>query len=211
MGYRALNQVTMKEKFSILVVEELLDELHGSTIFSKLDLRFGYHQIGVRTTDVHKIAIRTYEDHYKFLVIPFGLTNVSSTFQRLMNEVFRSYLRKFMLVFFDDILVYSKSEEDHLKHLKLTMDILRRNKLFVKQSKCQFGCQEIGYLDHIILVLGVMVDPEKLKAMVEWPKLKTLKALRGFLGLICYYKRFIKIYGSIAAIQTSLLKKNSFH
>jgi hypothetical protein len=139
-----------------------------------------------------------------------GLTNAPSTFQSLMNYIFRQYLRKFILVFFDDILVYSKDFDTHLGHLAITLGLLRENKLLAKRSKCKFRCLEVDYLGHICLGEGVRADQGKIQAMIECPLPKTVKSLRGFLGLTGYYRKFIKNYGTISAPLTSLLKKNSF-
>lgn len=142
--------------------------------------------------------------------MPFGLTNAPSTFQCLMNEVFKKYLRKFVLVFFDDILVYSKDWDEHMKHLELVFSILKHHQLFVKMEKCQFGQREVRYLGHVISNQGVAVDPEKIEAVMSWPKPTNPKTMRGFLGLYGYYRKFIQNFGKIAAPLTRMLKNNSF-
>jgi hypothetical protein len=187
-----------------------LDELSGAQLFTKLDLHYGYHQIHINDEDIPKTTFRTHEGHYDFLVMPFVLCNSPSTFQILMNHVFHPFLRHFVLVFFDDILIYSKTWTSHLAHVDRILHLLSQHQLFLKQSKCAFGASEVEYLGHLVGKAAFRVDPKNIEAMKDSPHPKTLKILRGFLGLTGYYRKFVKNYGKIVTPLTALIKNNSF-
>ena len=179
--YRALNAITVKDKFPIPTIDELLEELGGASIFSKLDFHASYHQIRVHNRDIYKTAFRTHEGHYKFLVMmPFVLTNTPSTFQVTMNHLFASFLPKFVIVFVYDILVYNSSMDEHLFHLEQVLSQLNSNHFFVKLSKCLFCQATIDYLGHIVSTSGVQADSQKIEAMVHWPPPQNTRQLMDF-------------------------------
>jgi hypothetical protein len=209
VDYRHLNVVTVKNRFPMPVVEELLDELAGLKFFTKLDLRSGYHQIRSAEEDECKTAFRTHSGHYEFRVMPFGLTCAPETFQEAMNSVFAYVIRRYVLVFVDDILVYSPTLEAHQQHLREVFRLLVHNQLFIKPSKCSFAQPSLEYLGHIISAQGVSTDPSKIIDVQNLPCPANLKQLRGFLGLARYYRKFIRHFGVLCRPLTNLLKKNT--
>ncbi|KAJ9561142.1 hypothetical protein OSB04_006302 [Centaurea solstitialis] len=207
IDYMELNKITIKNRYPLPRVDDLFDQLQGATYFSKIDLRSGYHQMRVREEDIAKTAFRTRYGHYEFLVMPFGLTNAPAVFMDLMNRVCRPYLDKFVIVFIDDILIYSQSKEDHEHHLRLILELLKAEKLYAKFSKCEFWIREVHFLGHVVNK-GVHVDPAKIKAIKKWEAPKTPTEIRQFLGLAGYYRRFIANSSKIAQPQTTLTQKD---
>ncbi|GKC16866.1 putative nucleotidyltransferase, ribonuclease H [Tanacetum coccineum] len=208
IDYRELNKLTVKNRYPLPRIDDLFDQLQGSRYFLKIDLRSGYHQLRVREEDIPKTAFRTRYGHFEFTVMPFGLTNAPAVFMDLMNRVCRPYLDKFVIVFIDDILIYSKSKEEHEVHLKLILELLEKEKLFGKFSKCEFWLQEVHFLGHVVNSEGIHVDPSKIEAVKNWKPPKSPTEICSFLGLAGYYRRFIVNFSKIAKPLTLLTQKN---
>ncbi|GJW90719.1 putative nucleotidyltransferase, ribonuclease H [Tanacetum coccineum] len=208
IDYRELNKLTVKNRYPLPRIDDLFDQLQGSRYFSKIDLRSGYHQLRVHEDDIPKTAFRTRYGHFEFTVMPFGLTNAPAVFMDLMNRVCKPYLDKFVIVFIDDILIYSKTKEDHEVHLGLVLELLRKEKLYAKFSKCEFWLQEVHFLGHVVNQNGIHVDPSKIEAVKNWKTPTTPSEIRSFLGLAGYYRRFIANFSKIAKPLTSLTQKN---
>ena len=209
IDYRELNKVTIRNKYPLPRIDDLFDQLQGAQVFSKIDLRSGYHQLKIKTEDVPKTAFRTRYGHYEFLVLPFGLTNAPAVFMDLMNRVFRPYLDQFVVVFIDDILIYSKSLQAHEEHLKIVLQILKEEKLFAKLKKCDFWLDRISFLGHVISKDGISVDPKKVEAVVEWERPTNVSEVRSFLGMAGYYRRFVEGFSLIAIPLTRLTQKRT--
>ncbi|WVZ75840.1 hypothetical protein U9M48_023864 [Paspalum notatum var. saurae] len=207
VDYRALNDVTIKNKYPLPRIDDLFDQLQGACVFSKIDLRSGYHQMKIRPFDIPKTAFITRFGLYEYTVMSFGLTNAPAYFMNLMNKVFMEYLDKFVVVFIDDILIYSKTEEEHEEHLRLVLQKLREHKLYAKLSKCEFWLDQVPFLGHIVSKGGIMVDPSKISSVMDWKVPEVVKEVRGFLGLAGYYRRFIESFSKIVKPMTSLLEK----
>ena len=208
IDYRQLNKLTVKNKYPLPRIDDLFDQLKGASIFSKIDLRSGYHQLRIKDVDVHKTMFRTRYGHYEFLVMPFGLTNAPATFMDLMNHVFRPYVDQFFVVFLDDILVYSKDRENHNTHLRVVLETLRKEQLYAKLSECEFWLNEVSFLRHIVSKEGIRVDSKKIEVVVEWKPPRNVTEVRSFLGLAGYYRRFVKGFSMTATPMTRLLQKN---
>ncbi|KAL0549074.1 hypothetical protein IC582_013554 [Cucumis melo] len=209
IDYRELNKVTVKNRYPLPRIDDLFDQLQGATVFSKIDLRSGYHQLRIKDEDVPKTAFRSRYGHYEFIVMSFGLTNAPAVFMDLMNRVFREFLDTFVIVFIDDILIYSKTEFEHEEHLRMVLQTLRDNKLYAKFLKCEFWLKQVSFLGHVVSKAGVSVDPAKIEAVTGWTRPSTVSEVRSFLGLAGYYRRFVENFSRIATPLTQLTRKGA--
>ncbi|GJU75751.1 putative reverse transcriptase domain-containing protein [Tanacetum coccineum] len=204
IDYRELNKLTVKNRYPLPRIDDLFDQLQGSSVYSKIDLRSGYHQLRVREQDIPKTAFRTRYGHYEFQVMPFGLTNAPAVFMDLINRVSKPYLDKFVIVFIDDILIYSKNKKGHEEHLKAILELVKKEELYAKFSKCEFWIPRVQFLGHVIDRQGIHVDPAKIESIKDWASPKTPTEIRQFLGLAGYYRRFIEGFSKIAKPMTKL-------
>jgi hypothetical protein len=207
VDYCSLNEVTIKNKYPLPRIDEIFDQLKGGCVFSKIDFWSGYHQLKIRATDIPKTAFITRYGLYEYTVMSFGLTNAPVYFMYLMNKVFMEYLDKFVVVFIDDILIFSKNEEEHDKHLCLVLQKLRENQLYDKLNKCKFWLKEVSFLGHIISEGGISVDTSKVKDTLSWKTPQNISDIRSFLGLTGYYRRFIEGFSKISKPMMELLAK----
>ena len=208
VDYRGLNKITVRNSYPLPLMEELLDRLHGARYFSKLDLQKGYHQVRVADQDVHKTAFKTRYGLFEFVVLPFGLCNAPATFMHMMNNVFRRYLDSFVIVYSDDVLVYSRTEAQHEQHLRAVMDVPRKENLRAKASKCEFFRTEAESLGHMVSADGVRMLPDKVAVIAHWPAPGSVSDVRAFLGLAGFYPKFVKDFARLAAPLTRLTKQS---
>jgi hypothetical protein len=201
--------VTIKNKYPLPRIDYLFNQLKGASVFSKIDLLLGYHQLRVLEEDVPKTAICTRYGQYEFLVMSFGLTNAPSVFMDLMNRVFHKYLDSFVVVFIDDILIYSANHIEHEQHWKTVLEVPREKKLFAKLKKYEFWLEEVSFLGHVVSKDGLVVDPKKIKAIIEWERPTSVQEICSFLDLAGYYRRFIVGFSALSGPLTTLTRKNA--
>jgi hypothetical protein len=209
VDYRRLNAMTVKNKYPLPIIEELLEELHGDTWFTSLDLCSGFHQIRMAAGEEFKTAFQTHSGHYEYRVMPYGVTGGPAIFQTIINTVLNPLLRKCVVVFIDDILIYSKTWEEHLAHIQFVLTLLQQHGFHIKISKCSFAKRQLSYLGHIVSEQGVATDPSKISTIKDWPRPENVKDLRSFLGMTGYYRRFVPQFGMISKPLTNLLKKGT--
>ncbi|GJR97438.1 putative reverse transcriptase domain-containing protein [Tanacetum coccineum] len=207
IDYRELNKLTVKNRYPLPRIDDFFDQLQGYSVYSKIDLRLGYHQLRVQEEDIPKTAFRTRYGHYEFQVMPFGLTNAPAVFMDLINRVCKPYLDKFVIVFIDNILIYSNNRQEHEEHLKLILELLKKEELYAKFSKCEFWIPKVQFLGHVIDSQGIHVDPAKIESIKDWASPKSPTEIHQFLGLARYYRRFIEGFSKIAKPMTKLTQK----
>jgi hypothetical protein len=206
IDYRALNAVTVRNTYPLPRIDECLDQLQGARIFSKLDCLSGYWQVRIQEQDRHKTAFNTRTGKWEFCVLPFGLNNAPSTFQKMMNDILREYIGKFVLVYIDDILIFSRTEEEHREHVRLIFQKLQENNLFVKPSKCEFFRTEIKFCGFVVGGGKIQMDPAKVRTIQEYPRPETVHHVRAFCGLCSWYRHFIKDFAAIASPLYELIR-----
>lgn len=206
----AINKITVRYRFPIPRLDDLLDQIGSASVFSKLDLRSGYHPIRINPGDEWKTAFKTREGLFEWMVIPFGLSNAPSTFMRVMNQALRPFIGKFVVVYFDDILVFSSSLDEHVGHLRDVLSVLRRDKFFATRKKCAFGVNEVHFLGYIVSTQGLSVDPSKVEAIRTWPTPTTITETRSFHGLASFYRRFVSQFSSLMAPITDCIRDGKF-
>jgi hypothetical protein len=212
VDFRALNKITVKNHYPLPRIDDFLDQLRYAKYFTKLDLRSGYHQVRIAEEDIWKTTFKTKQGLFEWLVMPFGLTNAPATFMRVMNDVLRPFLDDFVIVYLDDILIFSKSRDEHVMHVNKVLDVLRKEQLFLKMSKCEFGKTSLVYLGHIVGGGELKIDPSKVEVILNWPKPNTVTEVRSFLGATQYWRKFIANFSSIAAPLHALTSvKKVFH
>ena len=211
IDYRSLNQQTVKSRYPLPRIDDLFDRLQGAQVFSSIDLQSAYYQVRLKPEDVPKTAFTTPMGLYEFRVLCFGLTNAPGTFQNIMNDVLRDVINKFVIVYLDDIVVYSKNKAEHYKHLEIVLSLLRSHELYANLAKCKFVQPELHFLGHIVGADGLRVDPQKVAIVKDWPVPRERTALQKFWGLANYFRKFIMGWASlVSALQLQLKRADAF-
>ena len=208
MDYKKFNAVTIRNSYSLPLIKDIIEKVKGAKYFTKLDLRSSYNLIIIKEGDEYKTAFRTKYGHYEYLVMPFGLKNAPATFQSFINSILRPYLEKCVILYLDDILIYSKDVEEHHNQVRNVLQTLINNNLYAKLEKCEFDQNKVEFLGYILSGDGVSTDPKKIKSVEEWPRPENLKDVQRFIGLCNYYRRFVKDFAKTAKPLHNLTRKN---
>nr|KYP54662.1 Retrovirus-related Pol polyprotein from transposon 17.6 [Cajanus cajan] len=207
-NYRQLNKVTIKKRYPLPQIDGMMDQLVGACVFSKIDLRSDYHQIRVKFEDIPKITFRTRYRHYEYVVMPFGVTNAPGVFMDYMNRICHPYLDRFVVVFINDILVYSKTREEHTEHLRIVLQTVKDKRLYTKLSKCEFWLDIVNFLEHVVFEGRIVINPSKVEMILEWKTSKSIFEIRSLIGLTGYYRMFVEGFSKLALPLTKLTRKN---